>query len=112
MVFKGEATVMGTSLELSTHGVEWHITIRRADGGNDGRFLAYNGKPVTAEDVSKFIPDWRTLAWRGVEDSMFSHSKSHAEASDYQIDISGTRDSSLSHEAVIGAFEEFMASSG
>ena len=111
-MFKGEATVMGTSLELSTHGVTWHITIRRADGRSDARFMAYNGKPVTAEDVSKFIPDWRTLAWRAIEDSMFSRSKLHAESSDYQIDISGTRDSSLSHEAVIRAFEEFMASSG
>jgi len=110
MTFIGEATVMGTSLELSARGVEWHITIRRTDNRSDGRFVAYNGKPVTAEDVSEFIPDWSTLAWRRIEDSMFSRSKSHGEAPDYQIDISGTRDSPLSHEAVIMAFEHVCTS--
>ena len=112
MALVGEATVLGTSLEASAHGVTWHITIRRADGRSDARFTAYNAKPMSAEDVSKFIPNWRALVWRRIEDSMFSRGKSQAEAPDYQIAVAGTRDSLLSHEAVIGAFEEFMATSG
>jgi len=112
MTFIGEATVLGTSLEASTHGGTWHITIRRADGRSDPRFTAYNAKPVSAEAVSTFIPNWRTLVWRPIEDSMFSRGKSQAEAPDYQIAVAGTRDSLLSHEAVMKEFEEFMATSG
>jgi len=112
MTLIGEATVLGTSLEASTPGGKWHITIRRADGRSDARFTAFNAKPVSAEAVSTFIPNWRTLVWRRIEDSMFSRGKSHAEAPDYQIAVSCTRDSSLSHEAVIREFEKFMATSG
>ena len=111
-MFKGEATVLGTSLEAGTPGGTWHITIKRADGRSDARFTAYNAKPVSGEAVSKFIPNWRTLVWRRIEDSMFSRGKSQAEAPDYQIAVSCTRDSSFSHEAVIGEFEQFMATSG
>jgi hypothetical protein len=103
---------LGTSLEASAHGGAWHITIRRADGRSDARFTAYNAKPVSGEAVSKFIPNWRTLVWRRIEDSMFSRGKSHAEAPAYQIAVSCTRDSSLSHEAVIREFEAFIATSG
>lgn len=110
MTFIGEATAMGTSLELSAHGVGWHMSIGRADGKSDPRFLASNGKPVTPADVAQFVPDWRTLVWRSVAESMFSHSKCHAESSAYQITLSGTRDSSLSPEDVIRAFEQYMAS--
>lgn len=110
MTFIGEATAMGTSLELSAQGVHWHMSIRRGDGKSDPRFLAYNGKPVTAADVAQFIPQWSTLTWQSIADSMFSHSKSHAESSGYQITLSGTRSSSLSQEDVVAAFNQFMAS--
>ena len=112
MAFEGEATATGTSLELSAQGIDWHMSIRRADGKSDPRFMACNGELVTAADVAQFVPNWRTLAWRSIADSMFSHSKSHAEDSAYQITVSGARDSATSHEAVIGAFEEFMAAGG
>jgi hypothetical protein len=112
MAFRGEATVMGTSLELSAQGVDWHMSIRRADGESDPRFMACNGKLVAATDVAQFVPNWRTLPWRSIADSMFSHSKSRAEDSGYHITVSSVRGSSLSHEDVISAFEEFMASCG
>jgi hypothetical protein len=112
MTFIGEATVLGTSLEASAQGGAWHITIRRSDGRSDARFTEYNTKPVSAEAVSTFIPNWHSLVWRRIEDSMFSRGKSQAKAPDYQIAVAGTRDSSLSHEAVIGEFEQFMATSG
>ena len=112
MTFTGEATALGTSLEASAQGGAWHITIRRSDGRSDARFTAYNAKPVSAEAVGTFIPNWRTLVWRRIEDSMFARGKSQAEAPDYRIAVAGTRDSSLSHEAVIGEFEAFMATSG
>jgi len=112
MTLIGEATVLGTSLEALTPGGTWHITIKRADGRSDARFTVYNAKPVSADAISTFIPNWRTLVWRRIEDSMFSRGKSHAEAPEYEIAVSCTRDSSLSHEAVIGEFEQFMAASG
>lgn len=112
MVFIGEATAMGTSLELSADGAGWHMSIRRADARNDPRFMAYSGTAVTAADVAQFVPGWATLAWRRIADSMFSRSKSHAEDSLYQITVSCARDASLPHDAVIRGFEQFMASRG
>jgi hypothetical protein len=111
-MFKGEATVLGTSLEAGTPVGTWHITIKRADGRSDARFTAFNAKPVSAEAVSTFIPNWRTLVWRRIDNSMFSQGKSQAEAPVYQIAVAGTRGSLLSHEAVMGEFEQFMATSG
>ena len=110
MTFIGEATAMGTSLELSALGVDWHMSICRLDGKSDPRFMAHNGKSVTAADLVKFIPNWSTLAWQHTPDSMFSHSKSHAEDSGYQITVSGTRASSMSQDDVVKAFEQFVAS--
>ncbi|MDT8390211.1 MAG: hypothetical protein RRC34_06855 [Lentisphaeria bacterium] len=110
MTFIGEATTMGTSLELSAQGAGWHMSIRRIDGKSDPRFLACNGKPMAAADVALFIPDWQRLTWRNIADSMFSRSKSHAEDSAYQITVSGARGSSMSQEDVSKAFEQFMAS--
>ena len=112
MTFIGEATALGTSLEASAHGAAWHITIRRSDGRSDARFTAYNAAPVSAEAIATFIPNWCTLVWRRTEDSMFAHGKSRAEAPDYQIAVSCSIDSSLSHEDVIREFEAFMATAG
>jgi len=109
MTFIGEATTMGTSLELSSPGVEWHMSIRRLDGKSDPRFMAYNRKSVTVADVAQFIPNWRLLTWQRTADSMFSHSKSHADDSAYQITVSGARGSSMSQDDVVKKFEQFMA---
>jgi hypothetical protein len=111
MEFIGEATFMGTSLEFSSRDVQWSILIRGVDGENDSQFMEYHEKSVTAQDVVKFLPNWKDLVWQRISDSMFSKSVSHAEDSIYEIDLSATRDSSLSHEDVITAFEAFMASS-
>ncbi|MBN2560388.1 MAG: hypothetical protein JXQ75_05600 [Phycisphaerae bacterium] len=109
MEFIGEATAMGTSLELSARGVEWHMSIRRLDGRSDPRFLACSGKGVAAADVAQFIPNWRTLAWQRIADSMFSQSKSHTDDSAYQITVSGARGSSISQDDVVKGFKQFMA---
>ena len=109
MTFIGEATAMGTSLELSAVGVEWHMSIRRLDGKSDPRFFACSGKRVAAADVAEFVPNWRTLAWQRIADSMFSQSKSHADGSVYQIVVSGARSSSISQDNVVTAFKQFMA---
>jgi hypothetical protein len=111
MVFIGEATDMGTSLKLSSHDMQWSILIRGVSGKNDSQFMEYHGKSVTAQDVLKFLPHWRDLVWQRIPDSMFSKSVSRAEDSIYEMDISATRDSLLSHEDVIKAFEAFMPSS-
>jgi len=110
MVFTGEATVMGTSLELSSAGVEWHMSIQRPDVKSDPRFVEYPGKPVTAVDVATFLPNWRDLSWRHIAGSMFSNSKSCADGLTYGVVISARRTSSLSHEDVLAEFNAFMDS--
>jgi len=110
MVLTGEATAMGTSLELSAAGADWHMSIRRADGKSDPCFAQYQGKPVTAEDVVAFLPNWRGLSWRNIAGSMFSNSKSCADDLTYNVVISARRTSSLSHEDVIAEFRAFMDS--
>lgn len=111
MEFIGEAAFMGTSLELSSRDVQWSLSIRGVDGKNDSRFMEHHEKPVTAEDVLKFLPNWKEFAWQHIPDSMFSKSASRAENAIYEMHIAATRDSSLSHDDVITAFEAFMASS-
>lgn len=108
MVFRGDATYMGTSLELSSRGVQWSLSIRGVDGNNDARFLKHDGKPVTAEDIVAFLPNWQTIVWQRLPDSMFSQSASHAADLAYELDIAAVRDSALSHDDVINAFEAFM----
>jgi len=110
MVFTGEATVMGTSLDLSSAGVDWQVSIRRRDGKSDPRFMEYQGKPVTDADVSKFLPHWRDFSWQHIAASMFSNGKSCADDAAYSVDISARRGSSLSHEDVMTAFKAFMDS--
>ena len=111
MVFIGEATCMGISLALSSHDVHWSLSIRRVDEENDRQFMEYHGKSVTVQDVLKFLPHWKDFEWQRISDSMFSKSGSHAQDSIYELEISAARDSLLSHEDVIKAFEAFMASS-
>ncbi len=110
MIFTGEATAMGTSLELSSADVDWNMSIRRPDDKNDPCFLAYQAKPVTAADVSEFLPNWRDLSWQHIAGSMFSNSKSCADDLTYNVIISARRESSLSHEDVIAEFQAFMDS--
>ena len=110
MVFTGEATVTGTSLELSSAGVDWHMSIRRLDGKSDPRFMEYQGKSVTTTDVATFLPSWRDLSWQHIAGSMFSNSKSCADDLTYNVGISARRGSSLSHEDVIVEFKAFMDS--
>jgi hypothetical protein len=75
--------------------------------------MEYHGKSATAQDVLKFLPHWKDFVWQRIPDSMFSKSVSRTEDEDsiYEMDISATRDSSLSHEDVIKEFEAFIASS-
>lgn len=110
MVFTGEATVMGTSLKLSSAGVDWHMSIQRPDGKSDPRFMGYQGKPATVADVATFLPNWRDLSWQHIAGSMFSNSKSCADDLTYNVIISARRESSLSHEDVIAEFQAFMDS--
>lgn len=109
MVFIGEATFMGTSLKLSSHDTQWSISIRGVNGKNDRQFMEYHEKSTTAQDVLTFLPHWKDLVWQRIPDSMFSKSVSRAEDLNYEIEVSATRDSLLSHEDVIKAFEAFMA---
>jgi hypothetical protein len=112
MEFIGDAAFTGTSLELSSRDAQWSLSIQGVDGKNDSSFMEHHGKPVTAADVAKFLPNWKDFVWQRIPDSMFSKSVSRAEDSIYEMHISATRDSSLSHDDVITAFEAFMASSG
>lgn len=110
MEFIGEAAFMGTSLEVSSRDVQWSLSIREIGGEHDSRFLEHHEKPVTAEDVVKFFPHWKECVWQCIPDSMFSKSVSRAEDANYEMHISATRDSLLSHQDVITAFEAFMMS--
>ena len=86
------------------------MSIRRADGRSDPLFVAFNRKDVTAADVARFIPEWQTLTWRRIADSMFSRSKSRADGTAYEITVSSAGEPSSSHEAILGDFDRFMAS--
>lgn len=111
MVFRGEATYMGMSLECATREAQWSLSIRGVDGNRTRQFLEYHERPVTAHDVVKFLPRWKDLTWQRIADSMFSRSVSRADDAIYTIELSATRNSTLSHDDVITAFEAFMTAS-
>ena len=108
MSMVGEATLMGTSLEVGAITVGWRLSIRRADRKSDPRFFRLNTKDVTAADVAEFVPNWRRLTWETVAESNFSHSTSRARDENYEVTISRSRSSELAHVEVRRAFVAFM----
>jgi hypothetical protein len=109
MHFVGEATDMGASLELAAPSGEWRVSIRRVDWKSDPAFLALNAAPVSAADVSFFLPDWADCVWKSVEESMFSLGKSRAKGPDYQVTIFAAPGSPLRTTDVLAAFLDFMS---
>lgn len=41
----------------------WGFTLRRADLRSADVFVEYHGKEIGAADVSRFLPNWRSLKW-------------------------------------------------
>jgi hypothetical protein len=84
------------------------MSIRKVDGSSDNGFSARHGQPIQNSDVARYIPNWRTLQWSNIRESMLSHSESYAKDGTYKINVAAPRDSNLSHQQVIQEFLKFM----
>ena len=109
MKAKGFATVMAGSLACSIADADWHFSIRRVDGKTHGAFFDFQGKDVSAADVAKFIPNFKTLQWTEIKDSfILSKSESYAKDVEFMVNVQSTENGSKNHKDVVEAFLAFM----
>ena len=104
----GLSLLSHSMLELSPHGEDWYLVLRRADFTADQRFAACHGRDLGPHDVAQFVPRWETLFWVPVPDSLLSRSESRALDQPYQIHVCANAGSPKRHRDVIDAFARFM----
>ena len=108
MKAEGFATVMAGSLACSVADADWHFSIRRVDGKTHGPFFNSHGKEISASDISEYLPNWRTIKWIEIKDSLLSKSESYAEDEEFKVNVQSVQDGSKSPQEVIDAFLDFM----
>lgn len=62
--YRGKTRV-GERLKLFPHAEEreWYVVISRNDNIRDNRFLGYNNRIVSPEDIREFLPNGNSLQW-------------------------------------------------
>lgn len=107
MNLKGEVTLMGQSLVAAAD--DWYLIIRRVNGKSDPKFNAHHEQQIAPSAIAAFVPNWKSLAWNEIRESIFSHAESYAKDAEYKINVVAKADRSpLSHEQVRAKFNEFM----
>ena len=108
MKAKGFVAVFAGCLAWSITDADWHFSIRRIDGRTHRPFIDFNGKEVSATDVAKFLPNWNSLQWTEIKDSMSVKSESYGIDDEFKVNVQSTEDGSKTHIEVVDAFLEFM----
>ena len=108
MKAEGFTTVMGGSLACSIKGEDWNFSIRRVDGTNHGPFYEFHNKEVSANDVAVFLPNWASLDWIEIKDSMLGKSESYAKDVEFKVNVQSSERSTKNHKEVVEAFMAFM----
>lgn len=111
MIAKGFATVMAGSLACSIDGADWHFSIRRVDDKTHGPFFDFHQKDVRPSDVATFVPNWESLTWSPLKDSMLGKSESVAKDTEFRINVLSNGSGGKTHEEVVQQFLAFMKSS-
>lgn len=108
MKAEGFATVMAGSLACSVTDADWHFSIRRVDWKTHGPFFNFHGKEVSASDVAKFIPNFKSLQWTEIKDSILGKSESYTKDQEFKVNVQSTEGGSKNHKQVVEAFLQFM----
>jgi hypothetical protein len=107
MNLKGEAMLMSQSLTAAAE--DWYLSIRRVNGKSDPKFNAYHDQQIAPSAIATFVPNWKSLEWNEIRESMFSRAESYAKDAEYKVNVAARAEgSSLSHEQVRSKFIEFM----
>lgn len=108
MKAEGFATVMAGSLACSVADADWHFSIRRVDDKTHGPFFDFHEKEVSPSDVATFIPNFESLQWTEIKDSILGKSESYAKDQEFKVNVQSTEGGSKSHKVVVEAFLAFM----
>lgn len=102
------ASVSASGMALKVqHGI-WRFSISRVDGKRHNAFYPYHGEKISPHDVSRFVPNWRTLAWIAVPNHALAAGESHASDKEFEVTVSTNPASSMSHRDVVDGFLGFM----
>ena len=108
MTVISSAIVVGYMLLCDIPDVDWQFFIRRLDGGNYVEFSKFHRKEFGANDVAKFIPNWKTLRWIKIKNSQLGQKESYAKDTEFEINVYASTRSIKKHPEVVEAFLAFM----
>lgn len=102
------ATVVENRLLCSLNDADWHFFIRRLDEEVHVPFSNFHKKEIKPSDLAKFIPNWRTLPWKKIKNSMAGKSESYAKDVEFELNVYSMEHGTKKHQDVIEAFLAFM----
>ena len=108
MTGSGSVLPSAAGLVVSIGAQGWCFTLRRADLRSADIFFKYHGKEIAAADVSRFLPNWRSLNWIQVPRSLLSPNELSAVDGEYAISLSGDSTGDMERNELVGAFLRFM----
>ncbi len=108
MTTQAFATIVGNSLLCTIPETDWHFFIRRLDGEIHVPFSKFHKKQISPADVTQYIPNWKTLRWTRIKDSILGKHESYAKDVEFEINVYSTEKSPKKHQEVVEAFLEFM----
>lgn len=98
-------------LNVRIPGQNWNFLLRRADFVAEERFGELHNLPVSARQVSAYLPNWPKLKWVRIPENILTRSESLARDLPYQVNVAADFSSRLVHGEVVAAFLKFMAHS-
>ncbi len=105
---KSIAVVVGNVLLYSVAGEDWHFFIRSLDAQTHASFSDFHKKGMSPANVAKFLPNWKTLKWTRIKNSILGRSESYAKDVEFEVNVYATEKSEKKHQEVIDLFLAFM----
>lgn len=108
MTINASAIVIGNFMLCTLPGADWHFFIRRLDGEVYVPFSKFHRKTISPTSVTQYIPNWKTLRWTRIKNSILGKHESYAKDVEFEINVYSTEKSLKKHKEVIAAFMAFM----
>lgn len=108
MKAEGFVTVMAGSLVCNLPGADWRFSIRRVDGSGYGHFFDFHQKEVLAIDIAAYLPNWESLQWMEIKDSVLGKSESYVKDVEFKVNVQSIENGTKNHKEVVEAFLTFM----
>lgn len=102
------STVVGNSLLCTVPEADWHFFIRRLGGETYVPFSKFHRKTISPSGVVQYIPNWKTLRWTRIKNSILGNHESYAKDIEFEINVYSTEKSPRKHQEVVDVFLGFM----